>query len=140
MNDTPSIPALERDLGAHLELCRDILTRVQHEHQQLKTARVDNLEDFFRGREGMLGALAAAQKQMFTHKSVWMQLDQAERARHPSVGALIRQNLDLIMKVVLLDRENEKLLLHHRLVPPKHLPSPERQNPSLIAQRYRANG
>lgn len=139
MNELPNIPELEHELRSHLELCREIHGLVQREHQQLKTAQVDDLKEFFRCRNGLLERLAGAQQQMFTHKAAWMRLNTAERAQHPQVGSLIRQNLDLIMKVVLLDRENEKLLLHHRLVPAKHMPAPERQNPSLVARRYRAN-
>ena len=139
MNELPNIPELEHELRAHLELCRETHALVQREHQQLKTAQVDDLKEFFRNRDGLLQRLSGAQQQMFTHKAAWMRLNTAERAQHPQVGSLIRQNLDLIMKVVLLDRENEKLLLHHRLVPAKHMPAPERQNPSLVARRYRAN-
>jgi len=40
------------------------------------------------------------------------------------------------MKIVLLDRENEKLLLQNKLMPASHLPPAGRQNPSLVARRY----
>lgn len=136
---TSAVPLLEleRELRAHLAVCEDVLAVVQREHQLLKTNRVSDLEEFFRTREGMLERVTSAQQKMLGHKAAWLRLDPAEREQHPGIGALIRQNLDLIMKIVLLDRENEKLLLANKLVPSSHLPAPERQNPSLVARRYR---
>ena len=130
---------LERELRGHLELCCEILAVVQREHQQLKANRVSDLAEFFKTREGMLNRVTDAQHKMFAHKATWLRMDPAGREQYPAVGALIRQNLDLIMKIILLDRENEKLLLANKLVPSSHMPAAGRQNPSLVARRYRAH-
>jgi DNA-directed RNA polymerase subunit H (RpoH/RPB5) len=63
-----------------------------------------------------------------------------ERARHPEVGPLLRRNQDAAMKFILLDRENEQGLLRRGLVPPKQLPSVNRQRPHFVAELYRRQG
>ena len=127
---------LERELRGHLELCGEILAVVQREHQHLKANRVSDLAEFFKTREGMLNRVTDAQQKMFAHKATWLRMDPAGREQYPAVGALIRQNLDLIMKIVLLDRENEQQMLRHKMVPAEHLPPPERQKPHYVAQLY----
>ena len=57
--------------------------------------------------------------------------------QHGEIPALLRQNQDLIMKIIVLDRENEQALLRRGLVPPKHLPPAERQRPHFVANLYR---
>jgi hypothetical protein len=41
------------------------------------------------------------------------------------------------MKFILLDRENEQGLLRRGLVPPRQLPSVNRQRPHFVAELYR---
>ena len=53
---------------------------------------------------------------------------------------LLRQNQDLTMKIILLDRENEQSLLRRGLVPPRELPSVNRQRPHFVADLYRRQG
>ena len=129
--------ALAHALQAHIDLCGEILVIVQKEHQQLKTGQVDDLSTLLQAREGMLERLTRAQETLFAHKETWMALHPAQREKHPAISTLIRQDLDLIMKIVSLDRENEQLLLRHKLVPANHLPPAQRQNPNLIAQMYK---
>jgi len=135
----PNLEKLAKELHAHNDLCNSILVTVQHEHQQLKSGGVKDLKDLFKHRNGMLERINNAQQELFAQKTAWQQLTPKERAAQPKIAGLIQKNLDLIMKVVLIDRENEKLLLQNKLVPPGHLPPAGRQNPSLVAQRYRAN-
>jgi len=135
----PNLEQLANELRTHHDLCSSILVTVQHEHQQLKSGSVKDLKDFFKHRNGMLDQINDGQQKLFAQKTVWQQLTPERRAAQPEIASLIQKNLDLIMKVVLIDRENEKLLLQNKLVPPSHLPPAGRQNPSLVAQRYRSN-
>ena len=135
----PNLEQLANELRTHHNLCSSILVTVQHEHQQLKSGGVKDLKGFFKHRNGMLERLNDAQQKLFAQKAAWQQLTPEERAKQPEIAGLIQKNLDLIMKVVLLDRENEKLLLQNKLVPASHLPPAGRQNPNLVAQRYKSN-
>lgn len=133
------VAELKRELDSHLALCEEILATVQKEHQRLKSGGVDNLVEFFKGREGVLERLTQAQQRIFSHKSDWLGLPATARARHPQIGTLIRQSLALITRIISLDRENEQLMLQRQLVPSRHLPAAQRQNPSLVAKIYRSN-
>ncbi len=53
---------------------------------------------------------------------------------------LLRQNQDLTMKIIVLDRENEQNLLRRGLVPARELPSVNRQRPHFVADLYRRQG
>ena len=134
-----NLEQLANELRVHYDLCSSILVTVQHEHQQLKRGDVKDLKDFFKHRSGMLERINNAQQKLFAQKSAWHQLTPDERTKQPEIADLIQKNLDLIMKVVLIDRENEKLLLQNKLLPSSHLPPAGRQNPSLVAQRYKSN-
>lgn len=133
------IAELKRELDSHQSLCEEILSTVQKEHQRLKSGGVTDLVEFFKGREGILERLTQAQKRVFQHKSDWLRLPAPVRARHAQIGTSIRQSLALITRIISLDRENEQLMLHRQLVPSRHLPAAQRQNPSLIAKIYRNN-
>ncbi len=132
--------ALAGELQQHLKLCEEIHGLVRAENQQLKSAAPEDLQSGAQSRKSFLGRLTSAQGQIGDHKAAWLRLPANERSQHPEISALIRQNLDLIMKIVLLDRENEQLLLRHRLVPPSKLPPAQRQNPNYVAKLYRNTG
>lgn len=135
-----SLQSLAGELQQHLRLCEEVHTLVRAENQQLKSAAPEDLQAGTQARKSFLDRLTGAQQQIADHKAAWLRLPASERARHPEIAALIRQNLDLIMKIVLLDRENEQLLLRHRLVPPSKLPPAQRQNPNYVAKLYRNTG
>ena len=134
----PNLDQLTDKLQAHLDMCSNILATVQQEHQQLKHGGVKDLKDFLKHRNGMLDQVNDTQQKLFEQKAAWLRLSAEERAAEPEIASLIQKNLDLIMKVVLIDRENEKLLLQNKLVPANHLPPAGRQNPNLVAKRYQS--
>jgi len=74
------------------------------------------------------------------HRIAWQKLSPAERGQHPEVVMLLQRNQDLIMKIIVLDRENEQTLLRKGLVPARSLPSANRQRPHFVAELYRRQG
>jgi hypothetical protein len=60
-----------------------------------------------------------------------------ERFRDAESAPLLRQNQDLILKILLLDRENEQARLRRGLLPAAHLPSVHQQRPHFVAELYR---
>jgi hypothetical protein len=67
----------------------------------------------------------------------WQALAPAQRAAHSDISALIRSNQDLIMRAIVLDRENEQGWLRRGLVPLRHQPPAPRQRPHYVADLYR---
>ena len=93
--------------------------------------------EFAQARKSLLPRLHEAYKNLKEVGFTWNRLNRTERQRYADVASLIRQNQDLIMKIVLLDRENEQALLRHGLVPTTNLPSVNRQRPHFVAELYR---
>jgi hypothetical protein len=129
-----------RDLRAHLTLCQELLSIVERENQALRNAVAFNPAEFHQLRNSLLPRLDQSYKRLKEVRLAWQQLDPAERRRNTDVIALFRQNQDLIMKIVLLDRENEQALLRRGLVPTTQLPSVNRQRPHFVAELYRRGG
>jgi hypothetical protein len=137
MNPDPSLVA---DLRGHLALCQEVLTLVESESQALRRPETDLAFATYQAKKNLLPRLNQSLNQIRQHRANWQQLDAAQRARFPEVPGLLRQNQDLIMKIIVLDRENEQVLLRRGLVPPKHLPPAQRQRPHYVADLYRRQG
>ena len=129
----------EQVLRDHLALCRELLAIIERENRSLHGPGPHDLEEFTQARKSLLPRLSQAYKKLKEVGFTWQQLNSAERERHAELSALIRQNQDLIMKVVLLDRENEQAMLRRGLVPSAQLPSVNRQRPNYVAELYKGH-
>ena len=129
-----------RLLRSHLALCQELLSLVERENQALRSAPMFNPTEFHQLRNSLLPRLDQSYKRLKEVRLAWQQLSPAERRRNADVVSLFRQNQDLIMKIVLLDRENEQALLRKGLVPTTQLPSVNRQRPHFVADLYRRGG
>ena len=67
-------------------------------------------------------------------------LSQEVRRRYPDVQAQLRESQELVMRLLVLDRENEQAMLRRGLVPTAQLPSANRQRPHIVAKMYRKSG
>ena len=139
-NPTPMTTSLTEDLQAHLALCEEILALTQRENQWLLDPGEPSPLELCQVRKRVLPRLNASLDTLRRRRDRWQQLSIAERARQPEVSALLRRNQDLIMKILVLDRENEQGLLRRGRVPARHLPAAGRQRPHIVADLYRRNG
>jgi hypothetical protein len=128
---------LVRELLAHQALCAEVLDLLTRESQALHGPAAPRAESADAARRRLLARLDESLAQLRTHRQSWQRLAPEERARHPEVSALIRASQDLIMRAIVIDRENEQGLLRRGLVPPRHLPPPQRQRPHYVADLYR---
>ncbi len=131
---------ITRDLTDHLALCQEVLTLVEQESLALRSGDEAKRFEFCQARKALLPRLDESLGRIKQQRLDWQRLPTAERARQPQIAGLLRQNQDLIMRILVLDRENEQQLLRRGLVPPKHLPAPERQRPHFVADLYRRQG
>ncbi len=141
INSPESLPAqtLADSLSAHLQWCYRALEMVTRENAELARGAEPAWESFRQKRKDLLVELDTLVKCLRTHRLAWNRLTQEERTCDAQVPALLRSNTDLIMRIVLLDRENEQLLLRRGLLPPVHLPPASRQRPHFVADLYRRN-
>lgn len=128
------------DLQEHLELCRQILAVAERENQVLRSAQSPPWPEIQEAKKNLLPRLNQALDQLRRHRVQWLKLSAAERARHPEIGAVLQQDQDVIMRIIVLDRENEQALLRRGLVPADHLPPANRQRPHFVADLYRRQG
>ncbi len=124
-------------LRQHLEICRELLTLAEQEHRALQQPGGYDGSTTIRARKTLLSRLDESNKALQEVGWFWQQLHAAERQRHADIAALIRQNQQLIMKLVVLDRENEQAWLRRGLVPPHQMPPAQRQRPHFVADLYR---
>ncbi|MBI4326258.1 MAG: hypothetical protein HY674_13485 [Chloroflexi bacterium] len=125
------------DLQGHLEVCRGILAVTERENQALRNPAPPPWEEICAAKKNLLPRLNQALDQLRKHRVNWQKLSATERSRHAEIGALLRQNQDVIMKIIVLDRENEQALLRRGLVPLNDLPPVNRQRPHYVADLYR---
>lgn len=135
MNDSTH-NALILDLRQHLEICRSLATVVERENQALRQSSGDLAAEAPQ-RKNLLPSLTQSLYRLRQHRVNWCNRAPQERAREAGVAALLREIQDLIMKVIVLDRENEQVLLRRGLVPARHLPPANRQRPQYVAGLYR---
>ena len=128
------------DLRRHLTLCQEVFSLVERENQSLRDAGKGLEFETHQAKKVLLVGLEESLVQIRQHRLTWQKLGPAERAKSPEVAALLRQNQDLIMKIIVRDRENEQVLLRRGLVPARHLPPANRQRPHYVADLYRRRG
>jgi len=134
------IASIADKLRGHLRLCQEILDLAQRENAALRDPAQPSPFEIYQTRKTLLPQLNESLDAIRCHRAAWQKLPPAERAQHPEIPQLIRQNQDLIMKILVLDRENEQCLLRRGMVPPRHIPPATRQRPHFVADLYRRNG
>ena len=118
-------------------LYQEMLAMIDREGQSLRKLENGNAFENFQAKKSLLPRLNQSLERLREQRISWQKLMPDQRAKHPEVTSLIRQNQDLIMKIIVLDRENEQMLLRRGLVPTHRLPSLHRQHPHFVADLYR---
>ncbi len=125
------------DLRAHQIVCRELLALAERESQALRQGQAAALHDVHQSRKPLLPRLSESLEKVRQHRILWQSLTAAERSGQPEIAFLVRQAQDLIMRVILLDRENEQGLLRRGLIPPREIPPAQQQRPHFVANLYR---
>lgn len=127
---------MRRVLQAHADLSTEMLAIAMREEQLLRCLEdyVPTLNDGSRRR--LLGDLDTSLAALKNHRLAWQQLPASERARYPDIARLIQSAQAVGMKLIILDRENEQMLLRRGLLPARHLPSVQRPQPHYVAGLY----
>ena len=134
---TESFAEIAADLRRHLAVCTDLLAVVEQESQQLRRPPSPGQQAVVDHKNRLLPELTRSLERVRQHRLRWQNVDANARSQAPEIAPLLRQNQELIMKIIVLDRENEQLLLRQGLVPPRHLPAAGRQRPHYVAGLYR---
>jgi hypothetical protein len=132
--------SIGKDLRAHVALCEELLKLVQRESQVLNAPEDYPAFDFYQHRKAILPRLEQSTAQLKRIRLIWQNLPATERSQCQEVPKLLRTGQDLTMKILMIDRENEQMLLRRGLLPAKSLPPAQRQRPHYVAELYRRSG
>jgi hypothetical protein len=134
-------PALVSDLLEYLGHCEQALAIAGQESRALTGSGDYQPFAFHQRRKDLLSGLESSLTKLRGWRQTWQQTGVAERASCSEVKPLFQAIQDMLMKVLLLDRENQQALLRRGLVPSKHLTlATGHQQPHYVANLYRRNG
>ncbi len=136
----PFISELTAHLRGYLSLCEEVLALAGRENQDLAAPADYQPFEFHQGRKALLSRLDEALNLLRTWRQAWQRLDAAERARHSEVKLLLQSVQDALVRILVLDRENQQALLRRGLVPARQVPAFASQPPHYAAQLYRRHG
>jgi hypothetical protein len=142
MNDfiTPEFRAgLIVDLQAYLKLCEEILALAVRENVALSGQADYQPLEFQHKRKSLLPNLESVSNKLRQRRIIWQQASASERAQCQEAKPLFQNIQGLLMKMLLLDRENQQAMLRHGLVPARHLPAAAVQQPHFVASLYQRN-
>jgi hypothetical protein len=137
MNPPPFIAELTSHLRGYQALCDEALALTIRESQALAGNEDYEPFAFYQGRKALLSRLNDALNLLRTWRQAWQRLDPAERARYAEIKTLLQAVQDSLVKILVLDRENQQALLRRGLVPARQMPSFAGQQPHYAAQLYR---
>ena len=120
----------------HLDVCSKLLALAQKEAEALKHAASFPTETIQAERRALLSRLESALGMLSQQQLLWQQLGPERQANKTQLNQLIQTALDTIMRVLVLDRENEQALLRRGLLPVRSLPSVEQSRPHCVARLY----
>jgi hypothetical protein len=132
-----ALATMARDLRAQAALCEQLLAALERESLLLREGGPSPTAEIQATRAKLLPALDQSLEDLRKHRAAWQRLSPPQRQGHFEINALIRTNQELIMKILLLDRQNERLLLRNGLLPPKALPAAQRERPHFVTDLYR---
>jgi hypothetical protein len=127
------------ELRTYLHLCEEILSVVTRESQALSGQTNYQPLEFHQQRKSLLPNLESISGKLRLRRLIWQQAPPSERASCEEAKPLFQSIQSLLMKVLLLDRENQQAMLRRGLVPVKHLPAAAVQKPHYVANLYQRN-
>jgi hypothetical protein len=135
---TPALQIVD-DLTQHLALCQEICAQVERESHLLREGSERSAFASYQRKKDLLPQLEASLNRIREHRNAWRKLSPAERAQHAKVPGLVKANQDLIMKIIVLDRENEQALLRKGLGHQPSSQSAPSPRPNYVAGIYHRN-
>ncbi|HXT12489.1 MAG TPA: hypothetical protein VN873_13070 [Candidatus Angelobacter sp.] len=136
-SELPFVSEMISDLRAYLCLCDEALALTTRENQALSSPTEYQPFEFFQLRTSLLPRLETALVKLRKWRETWLRVPVAERAGCSEVKELFQSVQGLLMKLLLLDRENQQALLRRGLVPPRHLATAAVQPANFVANVYK---
>ena len=133
------VDQLAADLRTHRNLCEEVLRQAESEINVIDRQNGAPFPERTDAKKKVLAELTQSLDKIREHRVAWLKVEPTVRQAHPEITELLRENRNLIMKILVIDRENEKALLRRGLVPNREIPPARRQQPHFVANLYRRN-
>ena len=133
------VKGLVFELRSYVALCEEILSLTTRENQALSGHADYQPLEFHQKRKTLLPNIELLLTKLRHRRMAWQQVPTSERERCEEVKPLFQNIQNLLMKVLLLDRENQQAMLRRGLVPTEHLPAVPVQKPNYVASLYLRN-
>jgi hypothetical protein len=127
------------ELRTYLNLCEEILALAARENLALSGQTVYQPLEFHQKRQCLLPNLESLSNKLRQRRIIWQQAPASERSQCHEAKPLFQTIQSLLMKMLLLDRENQQAMLRRGLVPARHLPATAVQKPHYVAGLYQRN-
>lgn len=134
----PVAAALISDLRTFAGLCEEALALAQREHLALASPAAFDRREFDQRRTELLPEIESSLRKFRGHRPIWEQVPQSERERFEEPKRLFSNIQNLLMRVMVLDRENQQAMLKRGMVPVHHLPAVAAR-PHYVSDLYRKN-
>jgi hypothetical protein len=125
------------DLQAHMDLCEEVMALTARESETLAGSGDYVSFDFYHKRKDLLPRLDQSLIALRTWRQRWQQLSPAERAACAELKSKFQVVQGLLMKILMLDRENQQAMLRRGMLPARQLPSAAVQQPHCVIDAYR---
>ena len=139
MNETSysAIPTgIAAELRNFLNICEESLSLVTREAQALGGQGDYEPLEFFRQRKYLLPNLESSLMNLRSQRTAWLNCQAPDRDRCDEVKSLFQTIQGILMKILLLDRENQQAMLRRGLVPARYVPTAVTQKPNFVANIY----
>ncbi len=130
------VASIASALQGHLEVCNDLLALAQKESDALSRPEPFPATALQADRKALLSRLESALTLLVRQRTLWQQSSIEGIARNPQLARLVQPALDTIMRVLVLDRENEQQFLRRGMLPARSLPPAEHARPNYVARLY----
>lgn len=112
---------------------------VMRENTAFKDPNATSPLPLYQTKQKILPVLQQSAEQVHRCRLAWQAKPPEMRKKDTEVAQLLDQNQKLILKIIMLDRENEQILLRRGFGPPKEREPAVRQQPHFVAGLYRRN-
>jgi hypothetical protein len=123
-------------LREHLGVCDDLLTLAQLEAEALRQPGPFPAARIQSERKELLVRLESSFRSVAAQRTRCGQLNATGSEPPRELACLVQSTLDTIMRVLVIDRENEANLLRRGLLPARALPRAEQSQPHIVARTY----
>ena len=133
-----NIQQIAQTLREHSTVCEELLGLVMREKKAWQAPDAPPSLELYQAKKALLPRLNQSLDQIKSCRGVWQKMTPQDRAQNSEIGALLQQTQNLILKIIVLDRENEQVLLRRGLGPTaQKTPVNRQQQPHFVAELYR---